>query len=124
MTAEGLSASIKRSTMIITETISYSTQKLHWNGQESLISITDPYVYQYATGYAAAIALSQRIPKEGEPAVQDYLSFLSKGCSEDPVSLLRGAGVDMASPAPVNDALKLFDQLVSELESLLTECAS
>lgn len=82
------------------------------------------YVYQYATGYAAAIALSQRIQKEGEPAVQDYLSFLSKGCSEDPVSLLRGAGVDMASPAPVNDALKLFDQLVSELESLLTECAS
>ena len=82
------------------------------------------YVYQYATGYAAAIALSQRIQKEGEPAVQDYLSFLSKGCSEDPVSLLRGAGVDMASPAPVNDALKLFDQLVSELESLLAESAS
>ena len=66
----------------------------------------------------------RRIQKEGEPAVQDYLSFLSKGCSEDPVSLLRGAGVDMASPAPVNDALKLFDQLVSEFESLLAESAS
>lgn len=79
------------------------------------------YVYQYATGYAAAIALSQRILKEGEPAVQDYLSFLSKGCSADPVSLLRGAGVDMASPTPVNNALELFGKLVSELESLLAE---
>lgn len=79
------------------------------------------YVYQYATGYAAAIALSQRILKEGAPAVQDYLSFLSKGCSADPVSLLRGAGVDMASPEPVAAALKLFDQLVTELETLLAE---
>ena len=79
------------------------------------------YVYQYATGYAAAIALSQRILKEGAPAVQDYLSFLSKGCSADPVTLLRGAGVDMASPEPVAAALKLFDQLVTELETLLAE---
>ncbi len=79
------------------------------------------YVYQYATGYAAAIALSQRILKEGASAVKDYLNFLSGGCSTDPVSLLRGAGVDMASPTPVNDALSMFDTLVSELESLLTE---
>ncbi len=79
------------------------------------------YVYQYATGYAAAIALSQRILQEGETAVKDYLSFLSGGCSTDPVSLLRGAGVDMASPTPVNNALQMFDELVSELESLLIE---
>ena len=79
------------------------------------------YVYQYATGYAAAIALSQRILKEGAPAVEDYLSFLSKGCSADPVTLLRGAGVDMASPEPVAAALKLFDSLVTELETLLQD---
>lgn len=79
------------------------------------------YVYQYATGYAAAIALSQRILKEGAPAVKDYLSFLSKGCSADPVTLLHGAGVDMASPEPVTAALKLFDSLVTELETLLQD---
>ena len=81
----------------------------------------DFYVYQYATGYAAAIALSQRILEQGEPAVQDYLAFLSSGCSADPISLLRKAGVDMASPAPVASALNLFDSLVSELESLLCD---
>lgn len=79
------------------------------------------YVYQYATGYAAAIALSQRILKEGAPAVEDYLCFLSKGCSADPVTLLRGAGVDMASPEPVAAALKLFASLVTELETLLQD---
>ena len=77
------------------------------------------YVYQYATGYAAAIALSRRILREGETAVKDYLGFLSGGCSADPITLLRGAGVDMASPAPIEDATKLFDDLISEMEALL-----
>lgn len=76
------------------------------------------YVYQYATGFSAAIALSQRILKEGAPAVKDYLHFLSGGCSTDPVSLLKGAGVDMSTPAPVDDALKLFENLVEEMEKL------
>ena len=79
------------------------------------------YVYQYATGFSCAIALSQRILREGKPAVDDYLRFLSGGCSADPVSLLRGAGVDIASPAPVSDALKLFDQLIGEMEELTAE---
>lgn len=79
----------------------------------------DHYVYQYATGYAAAIALSRRILREGAPAVRDYLGFLSGGCSADPIALLRGAGVDMASPAPIEDATRLFDQLISEMEGLL-----
>lgn len=79
----------------------------------------DYYVYQYATGYAAAIALSRRILREGEPAVRDYIGFLSGGCSADPVTLLRGAGVDMASPVPVEDATKLFDELIGEMEALL-----
>lgn len=76
------------------------------------------YVYQYATGYSAAIALSRRILKEGASAVKDMLGFLSGGCSKDPIDLLRGAGVDMASPKPVQDALDLFGALLDEMEAL------
>ncbi len=79
----------------------------------------DYYVFQYATGYSAAIALSRRILREGEPAVKDYLGFLSGGCSKSPIDLLKGAGVDMTSPVPVNDALKLFGELLDEMESLM-----
>lgn len=77
------------------------------------------YVYQYATGFSAAIALSQRILKEGAPAVRDYIGFLSGGCSRDPISLLRSAGVDMTSTKPVTDALKLFGELIDEMEELM-----
>jgi oligoendopeptidase F len=79
------------------------------------------YVFQYATGYAAAIALSRRILNEGETAVQDYLNFLSGGCSKSPIDLLKGAGVDMTSPEPVNAALELFGQLLDEMETLLED---
>ena len=77
------------------------------------------YVYQYATGYSAAIALSRRILREGEPAVKDMLAFLSGGCSKDPIDLLRGAGVDMAGPEPIQAALDLFGSLLDEMEALL-----
>ena len=76
------------------------------------------YVFQYATGYSAAIALSRRILKEGEPAVKDYLNFLSGGCSKSPIDLLKGAGVDMTGPEPVNEALALFGRLLDEMEEL------
>ena len=79
------------------------------------------YVFQYATGYAAAIALSRRILDEGEKAVSDYLGFLSGGCSKSPIDLLKGAGVDMTSPEPVNQALQLFDKLLDEMEELTRE---
>ncbi|MCQ2452416.1 MAG: oligoendopeptidase F [Oscillospiraceae bacterium] len=79
------------------------------------------YVFQYATGYAAAIALSRRILREGTPAVEDYLKFLSGGCSASPIDLLKIAGVDMSSPQPVADALALFDQLLDEMEALVSE---
>ncbi len=79
----------------------------------------DYYVFQYATGYSAAIALSQRILKEGEPAVKDYMNFLSGGCSASPIDLLKGAGVDMTSPEPVKQALELFDTLLDEMEALV-----
>ena len=78
------------------------------------------YVYQYATGFSAAIALSQKILQEGEPAVKAYKeNFLSAGCSKDPVSILRDAGVDMSTKKPVEEALKLFDSLIDEMEELM-----
>ncbi|MBQ3089282.1 MAG: oligoendopeptidase F [Oscillospiraceae bacterium] len=79
------------------------------------------YVYQYSTGYAAAIALSRKILSEGESAVRAYLDFLSSGCSADPISLLKKAGVDMTTAQPIDQALELFDQLITELEELMAE---
>ena len=76
------------------------------------------YVFQYATGYAAAIALSQGILEEGEPAVERYLGFLSGGCSKSPIDLLKGAGVDMTTAEPVNRALSMFGALLDEMEEL------
>jgi len=76
------------------------------------------YVFQYATGYSAAIALSRQILKEGKPAVDRYLGFLSGGCSKSPIELLKGAGVDMTTPQPVSDALALFGTLLDEMEEL------
>lgn len=73
------------------------------------------YVYQYATGFAAAIALSNRILELGEKGREDYLGFLRGGSSKPPIELLRGAGVDMLSPKPVEDALALFDRMVDEM---------
>lgn len=78
------------------------------------------YVYQYATGYSAAIALSQKILAEGEPAVKAYKeNFLSAGCSKDPVSILKDAGVDMSTKKPIEEALKLFNSLLDEMEELM-----
>ena len=77
------------------------------------------YVFQYATGYSAAISLSRRILSEGESAVKDYLGFLSGGCSKTPIELLKGAGVDMTGPEPVEKALELFGTLLDEMEALM-----
>ncbi|MCD7769665.1 MAG: oligoendopeptidase F [Oscillospiraceae bacterium] len=78
----------------------------------------DYYVYQYATGYAAAIALSEKILSEGPEAAENYLGFLKGGCSKPPIELLRGAGVDMATPEPIDRALARFDALIDEMEEL------
>ena len=77
------------------------------------------YVYQYATGFSAAIALSQKILTEGAPAVEAYMSFLQGGGSKDPIDLLKMAGVDMNEKAPIMSAMKVFDDLVSRMEELL-----
>ena len=77
------------------------------------------YVYKYATGLSAAIALSQRVLKGGKPELNAYLGFLKGGCSKDPLDLLRDAGVDMERPEPVATALEYFGKLVDELDELL-----
>jgi oligoendopeptidase F len=77
------------------------------------------YVYKYATGLSAAIALSRRVINGGTKELNDYLGFLKGGCSKWPLDLLRGAGVDMQKPASVDAALAYFEQLVGELDDLL-----
>ena len=77
------------------------------------------YVYQYATGFSAAVAISSRILK-GEPgALEGYKNFLKGGCSAKPVDLLKRAGVDMERPEPVEEALRLFEELLEEFASCL-----
>jgi len=76
------------------------------------------YVYKYATGFSAAAALTRRILKEGEPAVAQYLSFLKKGGSDYPLNLLRSAGVDMATPRPVQEGIDVFAQLLEQIETM------
>ena len=77
------------------------------------------YVYQYATGYSAAAAISDRILNEGESARTDYLRFLCNGSNADPISLLKIAGVDMSRPEPIERAIRVFKGLLDELEQLL-----
>lgn len=78
------------------------------------------YVYKYATGFSAATALAKGIQEEGQPAVNRYLEFLKSGSSDYPLNLLKKAGVDMTTPEPIEAALKVFDQVVTELEELLS----
>jgi oligoendopeptidase F len=77
------------------------------------------YVYQYATGISASAALAQQIVTEGQPAVERYRRFLTRGSSDYSINLLRNAGVDMTSPAPVQQALELFGRYVGEMEKLV-----
>lgn len=77
------------------------------------------YVYQYATGFSAAIALANKILKEGTPAIDKYLDFLSSGSSDYPIQTLRLAGADMETEGPVKNALEVFKNVVEELEKLL-----
>jgi len=75
------------------------------------------YVYQYATGISAAASLSQQVLREGQPAVQRYLEFLKKGDCEYSIDLLKGAGVDMSSPEPVQEALNVFSHMIDEMQA-------
>ena len=77
------------------------------------------YVYQYATGFSAAVALSKKILTEGEKAVKDYMKFLKGGNSLDPIDMLKVAGVNMEEKKPVEEALSVFDKMVVQLENLV-----
>jgi oligoendopeptidase F len=77
------------------------------------------YVYQYSTGIAAATALAKQILTEGEPAVRRYLKFLSSGKSDYSINLLKAAGVDLSTPAPVQQALDTFAEYLTEFEKLV-----
>lgn len=77
------------------------------------------YVYQYATGFSAAVALAHGILNEGAPAVERYKKFLSGGCSQSPVDLLKIAGVNMEEPKAVQDALDVFGKVLDEIETLI-----
>jgi oligoendopeptidase F len=77
------------------------------------------YVYKYATGLSAAIALSQRVLEGGPQELSQYLGFLKAGCSKDPLDLLRDAGVDMTQPEPVATALERFSSLVNHLDKII-----
>ncbi|WP_019240511.1 MULTISPECIES: oligoendopeptidase F [Bacillus] len=77
------------------------------------------YVYQYATGFSAATALSKGILEEGQPAVERYLNFLKAGSSDYPIEVLKKAGVDMTQARPIEEALKVFEEKLNEMENLL-----
>ena len=77
------------------------------------------YVYKYATGLSAAIALSKQVLEGGNAELDSYLGFLRGGCSQDPLELLKGAGVDMTQPEPVETALVQFGELVKQLDELI-----
>jgi oligoendopeptidase F len=77
------------------------------------------YVFQYATGFSAAVALSGKILEEGKPAVDRYINFLKSGSSDYPLNVLKTAGVDMTTEEPVNNAMKLFSKLVDEMDKLI-----
>ena len=77
------------------------------------------YVYKYATGISAAVALSQRVLSGQPESVEAYLSFLRSGGSKFPLETLKAAGVDMTTPAPIESTLQLFEQRLGELETLL-----
>ena len=77
------------------------------------------YVYQYATGFSAAVAIATRILNEGESAVRDYKRFLSAGCSVPPIQALRFAGVDMEKPDAVKNAMRVFAETMEDLKGLV-----
>jgi oligoendopeptidase F len=77
------------------------------------------YVYKYATGISAAVALSERVLGREPGAVEAYLDFLKSGGSRFPLETLRAAGVDMATAAPIESTLRLFERRLGELEALL-----
>ncbi len=94
----------------------FPDEEISWEWTRIPHFYTPFYVYQYATGYSAAIALSKRITEEN--GAEDYIDFLKGGSSKYSIDLLKGAGVDMSSPLPVNTALDVFEDVLNQMEEL------
>lgn len=77
------------------------------------------YVYQYATSFAAAVAIAHRILEGGEKEARRYMDFLKSGCTDDPVSLLARVGVDLSTGQPVDEALEVFESVIGQMESMI-----
>ena len=110
LTADALSEKVSRAQQAVLGPDMVSDDGIALEWARIPHSFYNYYVFQYATGFSAAVAIANRILAEGEPAVADYKKFLSSGGSADPISLLKIAGVDMSTPKPVNDALALFGE--------------
>ena len=97
---------------------------MHWEWARIPHFYTSYYVYQYATGFSAAVALTGQIAEEGEPAVRRYLEFLGAGGSDYPLNILARAGVDLSGPEPIQAAMQRFDQILQQMTALLPEAES
>lgn len=95
--------------------------KIEWSRIPHFLRSDNFYVYQYSTSFVAATALAKQILEEGEPARERYLTLLKSGSNDYPIELLKKAGIDMTTAAPIEATIAVFDDLVDQLERALTE---
>ena len=95
--------------------------QIEWSRIPHFLRGDNFYVYQYSTSFVAATALARQILEEGEPARERYLEMLKSGSNDYPIELLKKAGIDMTTPAPIEATIRVFDELVSQLEQALAE---
>ena len=95
--------------------------QIEWSRIPHFLRSDNFYVYQYSTSFVAATALAKQILEEGEPARERYLTMLKSGSNDYPIELLKKAGIDMTSPAPIKATIEVFDDLVDQLEQALSD---
>ena len=95
--------------------------QIEWSRIPHFLRGDNFYVYQYSTSFVAATALAKQILEEGEPARERYLTMLKSGSNDYPIELLKKAGIDMTSPAPIKATIEVFDDLVDQLEQALSD---
>ena len=95
--------------------------QIEWSRIPHFLRSDNFYVYQYSTSFVAATALAKTILEDGEPARERYLTMLKSGSNDYPIELLKKAGIDMTSAAPIEATIEVFDDLVDQLEQALAE---
>ena len=95
--------------------------QIEWSRIPHFLRSDNFYVYQYSTSFVAATALAKMILEEGEPARERYLTMLKSGSNDYPIELLKKAGIDMTSAAPIEATIEVFDKLVDQLEQALDD---